>query len=333
MHAVIETKDSGFQRHWNTLLNNDPVQDPLYKSISQDSAEQTSVRHGFRDRSFLIMKEQQPVFGCSVTLDVDRKGRKRLGYFGLDACTHVNRESLKNSANNFCPDSIRLLQSHIDYLLEEEQPETIDYYDPVSCGIMSPITQIFLGKGAQPTVQQVPLVDLNLSEEELLARMTSECRSNIRWGSSRLDIDVVRADTDQYQNALNSVEYPADALRLKSYLDLLNKGEGFLVQANCKQAMAASALFVHSNRTCQYVYADVTHARNVELAIEPILQQIIFQGMLEGKRLACQHFDFGHQHADALSKHLPSISPESFGGDVQTRLKVKLTANNSLITH
>ncbi len=333
MHTVIETSDSGFQQHWNTLLNNDPLQDPLYKSFSQVVRDRAGERQGYKDRSFLIVAENQPVFGCSITLHMDRKGRKRLGYFGLDAYTHVNQTSLNNPSNNFSPESIQLLQQHIDYLLQQEQPETIDYYDPVSCGIMSPITQVLLGKGAQPTVQQVQLIDLKLSEQELMARMSSECRSNIRWGSSRLEIAVVRAQQSGDRKTELSLEHATEAARLKNYLELLNQGQGFLVQARCQKAMAASALFVHSNRTCQYVYADTMHQRYAWLAIEPLLQQIIWRGMLEGKKQGCEQFDFGFQHADSFSKHLTSIAPESFGGNVHTRLKVSLSASRCSTTH
>ena len=333
MHTVIETNDSSFQQHWKTLLNNDPVQDPLYKSFAQVDGGAITNRLGYRDRSFLVVDENQPIFGCSLTLHVDSKGRKRLGYFGLDACTHVNRDSLKNTANNFSPDSIRLLQQHIDYLLEQEQPQTIDYYDPVSCGIMSPVTQVLLQKGAQPTVQQVQLIDLTLPANELLGRMSSDCRSNIRWGSSRLEIDVVRAGRAQHREATPTLDHSTQSARLKNYMELLNRGQGFQVQVRSNKTMIASALFVHSNRTCQYVYADVMHKRSACLTMEPLLQQIIWRGMLEAKSEGCEHLDFAHQHADSLANRLPAIAPASFGSVVHTRLKVSLTGGDTRITH
>lgn len=347
MHTVIETNDSLFQQHWNVLLSNDPVQHPLYESYSQNSEQQSGVVEdasgSYQDRSFLIVSGNQPIFGCNVTLHVDRRGRKRLGYFGLDAYTHVNRASLNKPSNNFSPEAIRLLQQHIDQLLEHEQPEAIDYLDPVSCGIMSPVTQVLMRKGALPTVHQVQLINLQHSESELFANLSEECQENILQAEAAevaVETAVVANDDavidvqPPLESELAFHEQSIQAHRLHNYLQILNRGHGFLVQATIDKALAASALFVYSNRTCQYVYADLLQDGNSSnFPEQQLLQQVVWQGMLEGKARGCELFDFGYQQAGAATGNRPVLAPEDFGGVSHTRLKVSLSVGSSIPAH
>lgn len=347
MHTVIETNDDLFQQHWDTLLSNDPVQHPLYESYSQKNEQQTEsvkdLSRNYRDCSFLVVSEDQPIFGCSVTLHVDQRGRKRLGYFGLDAYTHVNRASLNKPSNNFSPEAIRLLQQHIDHLLEQERPEAIDYFDPVSCGIMSPVTQVLLQKGALPTVHQVQLINLQHSRSELFAQLSEECQQNILQAEAAdvsVETSVVASDDAvidvvlPLESELESQEQSIQAQRLHNYLQILNRGQGFLVQATIDKALAASALFVHSNRTCQYVYADLLQDGNSSSFPErQLLQQVVWRGMLEGRARGCELFDFGYQQANAATVNRPVLAPEDFGGVSHTRLKVSLSAGSSIPAH
>ena len=124
MHTVIENHDARFQERWNTLYSNDPWQNPLY--FSEGDSENLPVSAGspgdYRDRSFLVVSDDQPIFGCSMTLHIDDQGKKRPGYFGMEASTHVYRASMMTPSNNFQPEAIRLLQQHIDSILWKRIP-------------------------------------------------------------------------------------------------------------------------------------------------------------------------------------------------------------------
>ncbi len=333
MHTVIDASDARFQQHWHKLLNNDPLRNPLYESIwgrsagfEQGSENTAEVSH-YTDRSFLVISEDEPVFGCSLTLHVDEHGRKRLGYFGLDACTHINRTSLQNPSNNFCPEATRLLQQHIDQLLDEEQPEAIDYFDPVSCGIMSPVTQVLLEKGAIPTVQQIQLIDLEQPLSLLKSQIHESYREAIDWGNENLCIKIIRGGTTE-DGFGNSESYSATSQEqertLESCIHLLNQGQGFLVQAEYEGALVASALFVYSERTCQCVFADVLSDAVKELEGKPILHSLLWRAVMQAKGLGCAQFDFGNHNQAAMAPDSNQLSPGMFGGLAHTRLKVSL---------
>ena len=66
-------------------------------------------------------------------------------------------------------------------LIEEIQHHAIDYLDPVSCGVMSPVTEVLLEKRAIPIVQQAQIIDLLISKRDLLRSMAKSCRGMVAW--------------------------------------------------------------------------------------------------------------------------------------------------------
>ncbi len=327
MHAVIETSDSSFFQYWDKLCANDPVQNPIYMQQRSGSQSAQKDMPQFTDRSFLIMAAEEPVFGCSLTLHLDERGRKCIGYFGREASSHVNQSTLQTPSNNFRPDAIRLLQEHINQLIEEIQPHTINYIDPVSCGVMSPVTQVLLEKGATPIVQQAQVIDLSVSERELYRSMTKSCRGMVEWGRRNLEIEIISGDRfdvsqGEYAAAINTGSVPFENDKL-TYEALIKKGNGFLVQGSYRGELVSSSLFVHNRKTCHYVFAE-----NISNSLDrPVLHALIWEAMRHSRDKHCGHFDFG---CTSISKSKESstsscsLAASSFGGESHARLRVTL---------
>ncbi len=267
------------------------------------------------------MAAEEPVFGCSLTLHRDESGRKCMGYFGREASSHVNQSTLKSPSNNFRPEAIRLLQDHMNNLIEEIQPDSIDYLDPVCCGVMSPVTQLLLEKGAIPRVQQAQIIDLSVSQRELRRSMTKSCRAMVEWGIRNLDIEVISGE--QFGVALGEqAETIAASDRLAC--EALNKtGNGFLVQGRLKGELVSNGLFVHNRKTCHLVWAE----KKSTSPDRPVLHALIWQAMQQSKNLQCNKFDFGNStigssHLDAAVD--AEFSATCFGGKSHNRLRVTL---------
>lgn len=317
MLSVIESSDANFQQHWHTLFENDPLQNPLYESraerIVEDGGEDSD---SYTDRSFVVVSQDKPVFGCSLTVHTDAEGRKCLGYFGLDAYTHVNKASLSKPSNNFSPEAIRLLQQHIYQLLEEERPETLDFLDPVSCGVMSPMTEVLLQQGARPTVHKVQVIDLSKPSEVLLAAVSPAYREILTQAQGRIRVNVVYSDKTGPEPTLEQANF-SDTNAANYYedcLELLKQGQGFLIQAEQQDKLLASALCVYSRRTCQFVFGE-SFSGTGEQSVLPVLA---WRAIQEAKALGCGQFDFGF----ALDNE--AIIPLQFGGIAHTRLKISL---------
>lgn len=332
MHSVIEASDSGFPRHWDTLYANDPVQNPLYMQQGRKHLGITADQSLFTDRSFLIMTEDEPVFGCSLTMHVDDQGRNCMGYFGLEASTHVNQATMLETSNNFRPEAIRLLQEHIYKLIEEIQPRSVDYLDPVSCGIMSPVTQVLLGKGGKPVVQKEQLIDLSLSQRALYRNVAKNCRRGIEWGRRNLEIEIVSGQNFDIQSlgCKNTMQVNAGIGLAKfdipgrlAYEKLIQQGNGFLVQGRVKDKLVSSSLFVNTDRSCQFVFADLL----AEFSDQPVLHALIWEAILHSKEMNCGQFNLGRYPIlePAASINLKSeFIAEYFGGESHTRLIVTL---------
>lgn len=119
---MIEVTDSNFKHYWSELFDNDPLQNPLYSPNRYEQVNPAQAESSFIDRSFVVIAENKPVFACSLTVHTDNSGRKCLGYFGLEASTHVNRQTMQALSNNFKPEAVELLQHHINRLIDEIQP-------------------------------------------------------------------------------------------------------------------------------------------------------------------------------------------------------------------
>lgn len=321
MHAVIETSDSNFFQHWDKLCANDPEQSPIYMQQRPESQSANYSAGEFTDRSFLVMAAEEPVFGCSLTMHLDEQGRKCMGYFGREASSYVNQASMQAPSNSFRPETIRLLQEHINQLIEEIQPHSIDYLDPVSCGVMSPVTQVLLEKGAVPMVQQAQIIDLSNSERDLHRSMTKSCRGMVEWGRRNLDIDVVSSEAFDVSPVDHIGAIYADGKL--SYEALIKKGNGFVLQARYNGELVSSGLFVHNNTTCHLVSA----TRTSNLIDRPVLHALIWQAVLHSKAKGCSQFKFGSTAIGNSAKSTSSVtdfSATSFGGESHARLRVTL---------
>lgn len=321
MNAVIETSDSGFFQYWDKLCANDPVQNPIYMQQRSESKSVNDTAPEFTDRSFLVMVAEEPIFGCSLTMHLDEQGRKCIGYFGREASSHVNQSSMQASTNNFRPEAIRLLQQHINQLIEEFQPHSINYLDPVCCGVMSPVTQVLLEKGATPIAQKAQIIDLSVSKRDLQRGMTKSCRGMVEWGRRNLEIEVISGEAFDESLADRAGEIYADN-RL-TYEALIRKGNGFLVQGRYNNELVSSGLFVHNNKTCHLVSAQ----RLSDSVDRPVLHALIWEAIQQGKGLQCHQFDFGSSAMNSpaeLPQSEHDFSASAFGGESHARLRITL---------
>lgn len=314
MHAVIESTDNQFQHYWSKLVESDPLQNPLYAPPQSNAA----ADGPYQNHSFMVVREQEPVFGCSLTSITDANGLRRLGFYGREASTLVNRNQMATPSNHFEPEATRLLMDHFTRLMQDISPDILEYLDPVSCGLMSPLTQVLLEKGALPQVHNSQLIRLGLSERALLSRIDDQYRNQIKWGNEHIAMQVVEGETidesttqlaelcEQYCATSNCSQEFA-----RSCKNLISAEQGFLLQSELESQ--DRALFVHNGQTCHLVIADVPG----QSASVPVLQTMLWQAIRLGKQLNCEYFDLGGK---ILSPE--QIDLQKFGGAAHTRIRV-----------
>lgn len=339
MHAVVESNHPDFSRLWTRLVENDPLQNPLYTPGRPQASEGVG---DYSDRSFMVLGDEEPVFGCSLTLHTDEQGRRCLGYFGIEASTLVNRQSMHAGSNSFSPDAGRLLQTHFCQLIESLRPDALDYLDPVACGLMSPLTQVLLERGGRPTVCESRLINLALSKRALLRLVSAPYRRLIDWGRNNLELDVLSGSQaavsqTRFEDLFLAGETPTELSTLAHWQtchELMLKGQGYLVRARQRGFAPATAAFVHNSKTAYYVMDDTL----LDDGHRPLLQSMVWQAIEHARDIGCSQFDMGcirkdnrraaaaeQDEVDSLTPRRIVLDPDSFGGTPQTRLKVSLS--------
>lgn len=331
MHAVIEATDSNFNHYWSELFANDPLQNPFYSPQTRACLNKTRSDLGFINRSFVIIDSDKPVFACSLTMHIDDSGKKCLGYFGFEASTHVNRMSMESTSNNFRPESVFLLQQHINQLIEEIQPDSLEYLDPVSCGMMSPVTQVLLEKGARPIVQTAKIIDLSKSLPELQRNIHKPKRALIYWGQRHLVLERISGASFEdtaaqslahiFDEAITSGTSPCSSLQ--TYEQLIRQDKAFLVQGTRAGKTESCALFLHADRTCHFVFGSSLPQSEER----PLLHALIWEAIQYSKKIGCTQFEIGRMAKTDDVKSSRTQLLNDFGADSQTRLKLCLIAN------
>ena len=225
-----------------------------------------------------------------------------------------------------------LLRAHIGQLIEEIQPHSIEYLDPVYCRVMFPMTQVLLNHGGRPVPQRSQLIDIPIAERELHRNMSKSCRGMVEWGRRHLDLEIVHGDCFDVLTNEHFVSSNLEKVFTENnkfiYDSLGKRGNGFLVQGRYRNELVARSLFVHNNKTSHQVFAE-----NKSGSLDrPVLHALIWEAILDSKRASCSQFDFGSIAIWASSKN--SLKPDdfytsSFDGErhVQLRITLKRTAD------
>lgn len=318
MHAVIDASDNRFPRFWEELVASDPSHNPFYAPAQR--ARQAGS--GFRDHSFMVLSGSGPVVGCSLTSSIDASGRRRLGFLGREASTLVNRRQLHEPSNNLQPEVVYLLQDHFSRLITAVSPDYLDYFDPVSCGLMSPLTQVLLERGARPEIHQSQSIRLTLSERALQRGLQPDYRQVItKSGSKPLLTVQTGAGLDPGVQGLQQrcehyfADLGASSECWSNCLDLIHQGQGFVIRAVGAENSSIQALFLHNGHTSHYIL----HDGLLEPSSCETLLQVLWRGVLFSKSIGCALLDLG-----GLGLTEAGINPAGFGGTAQTRLKVSL---------
>jgi len=338
-NSIIEAGDSGFSQYWDRLFENDPYQNPLYDNSSFKHPSEDQSRVDFDDRSFLVVTNDEPVFACSLTSHSNAEGKKQMGYFGLAASTHVNTRSMDGWTNNFSTNAISLMQWHIGNVIEKDEPDNLYYLDPISCGVMSPMTQVLLEKGAEPVLMESHMLDLTLSEQRLIRNLRTSYRSLIGWGKEEIQLRIIDKNnyTDTDLDNFQELHYQIEGRQLTplignhSYESMISEDKGFLVQGYYRNKLISSAFFAHSPRTC---YHTVSTSQQ-QLFDKPLSHAVVWTAILHGKKIGCKQFELGQPHyqdlpgcssIDSATENNTAVNQlaKGFGGTAHSKLKVSM---------
>jgi len=333
MHTLIESDSGDFDRYWTRLITCEPVKNPLY---AQPQLSASWSCRNFENHSFVVVSDDEAVIGCGLTLNVDELGRRCLGYFGMEASSLINPQSLSRSGGHIDAEAVSLFQSHFRQLLEVLCPDKLEFFDPVACGLMSPLTHILIEHGGVPKVYMSQCIELAYHETQLWQSLSRSCREWIEQGQGRLQFEFISGrDLDEQPVQTPALQSMQERRRQGALSELsqaqwqtgrslVRSGNGFLVQAHEPGQQTLSALFVHYGNSCHYVIDDsvLVPGRESQLA------SMIWQAMLRSRQLGCSDFELDGRltycAAQNRDQDCTGFRPEEFGGRAQTRMHVSV---------
>ena len=326
MHSIINVSDNNFGKYWQQLLGGNSTQ--RVESRARDSGARFMLeqRPRFEDFSFMVVENEQPVFGCSITTHRE-KGKVHLGYYGEEASFHINRNCLRAPSNNFDPDALRLLENHVTRLIDKLRPDSIQYIDPLTCGMMSPVTQVFLSLGAVPEFRKIQLLSLGKSELELSRAISKRYRSYIHWGRDQLDLAsetlegvIPRKDRQtQFSTRKHLCEGPdvsglftTGSMAGKTVASVSCGNTSPLIDSVVRKAGLSGKAMMFEEYSVQPFFRD-----------QPVIHALLWHAIQQSRKLGFEYFLMSHN--PVILKGQPfELNVSEFGGECQDYLVVSL---------
>lgn len=336
----VKSDNQKFSAYWNELAASGEPRNPLYNITTTTNSllpfepknllkrtsiiEKLSSMANEGDFSFVLLENDEPILACSLLLTSDADGQRRLGYRGLGAATHFSRSALNSGSNNISSTSFATLTNYIRRLINKLEPDTIEFQDTLSCGVMSPISQYLIASGGLPIFSTARLLDLAASSQSLLRDTSMAVRGRIQWSHRNLQLTVNSDNLALYDylkfydlaQSSNTCETGVSLWQSNHDLKLLlQKKLGFLVSATHQGCQVGAAVFAYQNGAAQYLGCQ-TDSASLQ---KKIIASLVWRGVMHAKEAGCDELILDH-HFDLCSQSL--IDFDGFGGKSVPRVKV-----------
>ncbi len=339
--SVIDTQHHQFANYWRRL--NSMGQSPykinaafseLQCALNFNQVSDRALVGDTADFSFVVVKDDKPLIGCCLILQQQQASKRAFGCTGLFVTSEFNAQSLNSLSNNVESDVFFCLKQHLDELLAKLQPDLLEFFDSMDCGIMSPVSHWLLKAGAMPVLCPTQLIDLRVSEQKLEQELEKLNSDAIAWGEDNLVFQVLDSPQDldssvYVRDGLGDAKYStygqntADLVQDQAsncyYRSLLAAKKAFIVQAFAGGNLIASSTFALSKDKAQYIASIV----GTNINTQPILQSLIWEGIKYAKSLGMSWAELTSFELDATDNPLCG-----FGGTSQSRFKLRLRAKH-----
>lgn len=324
---VIEAGNSEFPQLWSRLWQDDAVQHPFGTPLDVEYSKAYSAGVEFKDRSFLVRDQCEPVLGVQIALARRPGNRLEISAFGRP----VHYLQARNSTPDQVKCANKFLKEKLLGILHEAPGASVLFSDFLPNGKLSFLGQCLLDEGARATPCFTQLLSLSSSEEELKAAVRKSYKSFINWGMKHLAIRIIDkrsvtpADMERFR-LLHIQEAGRETRSSRTWeiqCQQVKQGEAFLVLGEFSGELATAALFIHSDRHCYYGVGASVRA----LFDKPLSHVIIWCAILHARSMGCSMFELGERlfpaQGNPSAKELGiSAFKRGFGGETSLRLMI-----------
>jgi FemAB family protein len=325
---IVKTLDLKNQTFWNNLIKEDCIQYNLYSPLHIKYNIEYFIEHSFKDLSFIILDNNQPIMGAILSVDNCSCLNTSLSGFGTPIyyleSSNTNQTILKKSKKQF--------KEYFFSLVDEYSIKSIQYRDFLFKNQLSFLGKMLLDKKANAIPFFTSIIDLSMSQEKLHKTLRKSYKSLINWGLKNLTIKILNhknittKDIELFRNLhINAAKKETRSKKTwEIQYEMITNNEAFIITGSNQDKVITASLYHHNSKYCYYGVS----ASDRNFFDNPISHAIVWKAILHAKQINCQYFEVG--------KHLfPTNSPNKtqkefdintfkngFGGKTIVRLDV-----------
>ena len=135
---IVRIGDDFFQSYWRTLWENSQYKYPLHTPLWGDFYEQQSTNNAIRDPSFIIVKDEDPLFLMLAVEQEDDENTPVLSWYGYPVIT-IEKKQLTKKEQSFI---VKFLQDEILSSYNHKKLK-LSYLDLIAGSRLSLMTEFF----------------------------------------------------------------------------------------------------------------------------------------------------------------------------------------------
>lgn len=280
----------------------------------------------FENCSFILLNAEKPI-ACFIGVKMGQKGKVSIRAYELPSIILIDEMNFsKNQSKLF----ILEIKKYIDDIAG------IFYYrDTMLDGSLSILSKYLLSKGAKATPRFSIFIDLLDSEKKLKSNIRKSYKSLISWGEKELKSSIYDASNITWKlindfRLLHNKESGTETMSVLSWkkrLDIVKRGEAFLIMGYYNSELVTAGFFTSSSSHCYYG----SSASRRDLFDKPIFHAILWKAILHAKKIGCKWFEVGDQiNFYITTENSPSIKEKNiskfkagFGGKTKVLLDIE----------
>jgi hypothetical protein len=288
---IIRNKDDCFEKHWRTLWDDSQYKYPLHTPLWGKFYKQQLSNASVQDFSFIILKNDQPLFLMLASKLNDGK-IPTVSWYGYPVVT-IEKNQLTKKEKTFI---LNFLKSEIssDY---DSCNFTLNYLDLLAKNQLSLMTEYLIKNNFKKYIIFTQMIDLKATESELAAGLRKSYKGEIKWGRNNLSIDTITADnlaTDSIELFRNlhisaAGRETRPIATWETMQEMVVKREAFCIFGYYLKQLVSAAFFSLSETVCIYGVA----ASNRDMWDKPLGHALIWEAMIFAKKQGCEWFEMG----------------------------------------
>ena len=326
---IIDSQHKSFSAYLEELWISQELQHPLYTENSTRwlSGQYDDNAKKYENKSFIVLTDKKPIIAF-IGYKTKSDKEKKLSFFDFPCISIQNKKLSKKEKILFL--------SEYDKIISDNKLN-IFYRDMNIYDELSALSKHLLHKGAKPEPHFSVFINLKDKKEKLWNDLRKSYKGIINLAKKEVrqikyDYKNISWDVMNDFKKLHYQEAGKETRTEKNWkiqLDMIKSKKAFLFTSYLNDILLGAAFFIYTKNDCYYA----SSAYNKNSSFKSVGHSIIWNAILEAKKLGCKRLETGDQFYFNFSNNYNSDSKNlklshfksGFGGKTKTFLNLNLT--------